>query len=98
MTSTFQNVNADCSDLGLMLESGSSAFGQRRPWLQCIHSLASPMPVKGRKRTTTGIASRRKKGDNMPDLDGDSRLSDLRRHFLATSTQSMPIAGMLFWT
>jgi hypothetical protein len=34
----------------------------------------------------------------MPDLNGDSRLSDLRRHFLATSTQSMPIAGMLFWT
>src|SRR3954447_2751910 len=34
----------------------------------------------------------------MPDLNGDSRLSDLRRHFLATNTQSMPIAGMLFWT
>jgi hypothetical protein len=30
-------------------------------------------------------------------MDGDSRLSELRRDFLATSTQSMPIAGMLFW-
>ena len=30
-------------------------------------------------------------------MDGDTRLSELRRDFLATSTQSMPIAGMLFW-
>src|SRR3954466_16305628 len=30
-------------------------------------------------------------------MDGDTRLSELRRDFLAPSTQSMPIAGMLFW-
>jgi hypothetical protein len=30
-------------------------------------------------------------------MDGNSRLSELRHDFLATSTQSMPIAGMLFW-
>ena len=31
------------------------------------------------------------------DLALNSSLSDLRANFLATSTQSMPIAGMLFW-
>lgn len=31
------------------------------------------------------------------DLTLDSSLSELRTNFLATSTQSMPIAGMLFW-
>jgi hypothetical protein len=30
-------------------------------------------------------------------LDANSPLSALRSEFLATSTQSMPIAGMLFW-
>lgn len=30
-------------------------------------------------------------------MDQDSRLKDLHAHFLATSTQSMPIAGMIFW-
>ncbi|MDB5691855.1 MAG: putative rane protein [Alphaproteobacteria bacterium] len=30
-------------------------------------------------------------------MDGDTRLSALRQDFLATSTQSMPMAGMLFW-
>ena len=32
------------------------------------------------------------------DLSVDSSLRDLRANFLATSTQSMPIAGILFWT
>jgi hypothetical protein len=31
------------------------------------------------------------------DLTLHSSLRDLRANFLATSTQSMPIAGMLFW-
>lgn len=31
------------------------------------------------------------------NLGPDSRLSDLRRDFLATSTRSMPVAGMIFW-
>ena len=31
------------------------------------------------------------------DLTLDSSLRDLRANFLASSTQSMPIAGMLFW-
>jgi hypothetical protein len=31
-------------------------------------------------------------------VDDTTSLSELRRDFLATSTQSMPIAGMLFWT
>jgi hypothetical protein len=30
-------------------------------------------------------------------MDSTSKLSDLRADFLATSTQSMPIAGMIFW-
>jgi hypothetical protein len=30
-------------------------------------------------------------------MDATSRLNDLRKDFLASSTQSMPIAGMLFW-
>jgi hypothetical protein len=34
----------------------------------------------------------------MPVMDGTTPLNELRRNFLATSTQSMPIAGMLFWT
>lgn len=29
--------------------------------------------------------------------DGTATLNDLREDFLATSTQSMPIAGMIFW-
>jgi hypothetical protein len=31
-------------------------------------------------------------------MNAASKLSDLRAEFLATSTQSMPIAGILFWT
>jgi hypothetical protein len=31
-------------------------------------------------------------------LDRDTKLSALRQDFLATSTQSMPVAGILFWT
>jgi len=31
-------------------------------------------------------------------MDSTSKLDDLRSNFLATSTQSMPIAGMIFWT
>jgi Family of unknown function (DUF7010) len=31
-------------------------------------------------------------------VNQDSSLSSLRVHFLATSTQSMPLAGILFWT
>lgn len=31
-------------------------------------------------------------------IDDRARLVDLQRHFLATSTVSMPIAGTLFWT
>ncbi len=31
-------------------------------------------------------------------MDSTSRLDDLRADFLATSTRSMPIAGMIFWT
>jgi hypothetical protein len=31
-------------------------------------------------------------------MNADSKLSVLRAEFLATSTQSMPIAGMIFWT
>jgi hypothetical protein len=34
----------------------------------------------------------------MPVLDADTPLNALRRDFRATSTQSMPIAGILFWT
>jgi len=30
-------------------------------------------------------------------MDSTSRLNELRADFLATSTQSMPIAGMIFW-
>jgi uncharacterized membrane protein YhaH (DUF805 family) len=30
-------------------------------------------------------------------MDSTARLKDLRADFLATSTQSMPIAGMIFW-
>ncbi len=30
-------------------------------------------------------------------MDSTSKLSDLRADFLATSTESMPIAGMIFW-
>jgi len=30
-------------------------------------------------------------------MDSSSRLKDLHSHFLATSTQSMPVAGMIFW-
>jgi hypothetical protein len=30
-------------------------------------------------------------------MDSTTRLSNLREDFLATSTQSMPIAGMLYW-
>ncbi len=30
-------------------------------------------------------------------MNATSKLSDLRAEFLATSTQSMPIAGILFW-
>ena len=30
-------------------------------------------------------------------MDSTSKLNDLRADFLATSTQSMPIAGMIFW-
>jgi nitrate reductase NapE component len=33
----------------------------------------------------------------MPVLNAQTPLSELRRDFLETSTQSMPIAGMLFW-
>ncbi|HEX5182955.1 MAG TPA: hypothetical protein VFW19_07360 [Allosphingosinicella sp.] len=33
----------------------------------------------------------------MPVLDAQTPLNDLRRDFRATGTQSMPIAGMLFW-
>lgn len=31
-------------------------------------------------------------------MDSSAKLNDLRADFLATSTQSMPIAGMIFWT
>ncbi len=31
-------------------------------------------------------------------MDSTSKLSDLRAEFLATSTQSMPIAGMIYWS
>jgi hypothetical protein len=30
-------------------------------------------------------------------MDSNGRLQDLHAHFLATSTQSMPVAGMIFW-
>ena len=30
-------------------------------------------------------------------MDRSNRLTDLHEHFLATSTRSMPVAGMLFW-
>lgn len=31
-------------------------------------------------------------------MDADSKLGDLRQDFLDNSTQSLPIAGMIFWT
>lgn len=34
----------------------------------------------------------------MPVLNADTPLRELRRDFLVTGTQSMPIAGMVFWT
>jgi len=31
-------------------------------------------------------------------LDSTANLNDLRAEFLATSTQSMPIAGIIYWS
>ncbi len=38
-----------------------------------------------------------RKIEGFGEMDSNSRLNDLRADFLATSTQSMPIAGMIFW-
>jgi hypothetical protein len=57
-------------------------------WLNHLGRADDPVAVPGTR--THGFSS-------TTVLDEQSSLADLRAEFLATSTQSMPIAGIVFW-